>query len=111
MGTKGVFTQSTMEVLSLLATGMRTGDIAKATGLTAQQVSFIKRREKEGAEARGRPADVEKPNSATYKEGDTGCPDGEYPSCLECPLPECKETKERGNEYDEYSEPDHRPAL
>jgi len=25
-----------------------------------------------------------------YSHKDTGCPDGEYPVCLECPLEKCK---------------------
>ena len=31
-------------------------------------------------------------NAKMYR--DTGCPDGEYPSCLNCPLPRCREDKE-----------------
>ena len=42
-----------------------------------------------------------KMNAKMYQ--DTGCPDGEYPSCLNCPLPRCREDKEenRGEKAEE----------
>ena len=47
-------------------------------------------------------------------EDDTGCEDGRFPSCLECPLPECRHDREewtreeRRGRYDQKYRESHR---
>ena len=43
-----------------------------------------------------------KVNAEMYR--DTGCPGGEYPSCLNCPLPRCREDKEENGDRRKIAE-------
>ena len=89
------FTPVMREVIELLSY-MLGSEVAREMGISRQRVSYIKRRldityPDTKLSENVRRVKMDYPDHLNFE--DTGCLDGRYPSCLNCPLPECRYDK------------------